>query len=447
MQQKIYNCIVDNKLIDKNDDVIVGFSGGADSVALLYSLKILGYNVKALHIEHGIRGDEALHDADFTKDFCLRYNIEYFIEHINVPEYAEKNGLSLETSARIERYRIFSEYSKKYSCPVAVAHNKNDQAETVLMHLLRGSGLNGLVGMKPKFNNIIRPMLDITRDEIEVFNAKNNLPFVIDSTNYSNEYTRNKIRNNVIPVLNEVFNTNCVENIAQCSKILNEYNQYFFNITEKYAKEHIFVADQKVELSICAVPRVIFIELIKKAIELLCGNIVDIERIHLENIFDLINKESGKEVHLPCSIKAKKVYNKIIFTNINENFEAKFDFKINDEIYWKNYIIKNNFVTSVKKQPFCEHLDFDKLPNNLVLRTRKSGDFIYPLGSNGKCTIKKYFIDKKIPSDIRNSIPLLASGNEIFAIIGYTVSQKAKITENTKKIIKIFMENNNESSK
>lgn len=440
MLEKVKNCITNNNLLKENDTVIVGFSGGADSVALLFALKSLGYNVLALHVEHGIRGEEALQDALFSKNFCKANDITFYIEHINVPEFAKDNGFSLETAARIERHRIFNEYSKKFNCPIALAHNKNDQAETVLMHLLRGSGLNGLTGMKYSSNNVIRPLLDVSRDEIEVFNAKNNLSYVTDSTNLSNEYTRNKVRNKVIPLLNEVLGVNCVDNITECASILDEYNNYILSTTKDYEKQYIVINKNNVTLKIADVPYIIFIELIKRSLEIINGNIVDIEKVHLENVYELTNKESGKEIHLPYGIKAKRIYDQIVFTNSADDFEIQYDFISEKEFLWQDSKINSCFTTLVIKDCLCEHLDFDKLPESLTLRTRKSGDFIYLLGSKGKCTLKKYFIDKKIPQNLRNSIPLLAKDNEIYAIIGYTVSEKAKITDSTKKILKIYME-------
>ena len=440
MLEKVKNCIVNNHLLNENSTVLVGFSGGADSVSLLFALKKLGYNVLALHVEHGIRGEEALQDALFAKKFCKENDIPFYIEHINAPEFAKNNGFSLETAARIERHRIFNEYSKKFSCPVALAHNKNDQAETVLMHLLRGCGLNGLTGMKYISKNVIRPLLDVSRDEIDVFNAKNNLSFVTDSTNLSNDYTRNKIRNKVIPLLNDILGINCVDNIAECSSILEEYNNYIAIVTKEYEDKYISTNKDVVALDIADIPHVIFIELIKRSLEIINGNIVDIEKVHLNNVFELTKKESGKEVHLPYGIKAKRIYNQIVFTNKTDDFSVEYDFIPEREFIWQDNKINSCFTSLIIKDCICEHLDFDKLPDNLTLRTRKSGDFIYPLGSKGKCTLKKYFIDKKIPLSLRNSVPLLAKDNEIYAIIGYTVTEKAKVTDSTKKILKIYME-------
>ncbi len=441
MLEKVKNCIVNNNLLNENDTVLVGFSGGADSVSLIFALKKLGYNVLALHVEHGIRGEEALQDELFAKNFCKEHNIPFYVEHINVPEFAKKNGFSLETAARIERHRIFNEYSKKFNCPIALAHNKNDQAETVLMHLLRGSGLNGLTGMKYISSNVIRPLLDVSRDEIEVFNAKNNLSFVTDSTNLSNDYTRNKIRNRIIPFLNEELGIDCVDNITECASILQEYNSYIALVTKDYEDKYVTKNKNDVTLEIADIPRVIFIELIKRCLEIINGNIVDIEKVHLNNVFELTKKESGKEVHLPYGIKVKRIYNQLVFTNKTDDFSVEYDFIPEKEFSWQQNKINSCFTSLIIKDCICEHLDFDKLPENLTLRTRKIGDFIYPLGSKGKCTLKKYFIDKKIPLSLRNSVPLLAKDNEIYAIIGYTVTEKAKITDSTKKILKIYMEN------
>ena len=440
MLEKVKNCILKHNLLSDNASVLVGFSGGADSVALLFILKTLGYNVIALHVEHGIRGEEALQDALFAKNFCKKHDIPFYVEHINVPDFADKNGFSLETAARIERHRIFNEYSKKFACPIAIAHNKNDQAETVLMHLLRGSGLNGLTGMKYASNNVIRPLLDVSRDEIELFNAKNNLSFVTDSTNLSNEYTRNKIRNNVIPALNEALGINCTDNIFDCASILQEYNDFILNVTKEYEQNHITISKNEVSLDITDVPYVIYIELIKRAIEIVNGNIVDIEKIHLNNVFELTKKESGKEIHLPYGIKAKRIYNKIVFTNKTNDYNVSYEFVPEKVFIWQDSKINSCFTSLIIKDCVCEHLDYEKIPSELTLRTRKSGDYIYPLGSKGKCTLKKYFIDKKVPLPLRNSIPLLAKDNEIFAIIGYTVSEKAKISDTTKKILKLYME-------
>lgn len=441
MLEKIKANIENNNLLSFDENVVVGFSGGADSSLLVYALNKLGYKVIAVHIHHGIRGDEADRDMLFAENFCKQYNITFFCEKRDIPAIAKESGESLETSARFERYKILNQYALNYNAKIAVAHNKNDQAETVLMHLLRGSSLNGLCGIQFKTNNIIRPLLNISRNEIECFNKEHFIDYVYDSTNFCQHYTRNKLRLDIIPRLSDAFSVDAVENISKCAETLSEYNEYINSFVDEYEKQYILKEENKIVLQKNNLPRMINIELIKRAIKLLNGNIVDIEKIHLESVYSLFEKESGKEVHLPFNVKAKKIYDDISFFTQNDTFHAQYNFQPNEIYQWQNNSITSCFVEKFKKEKNCEFLDFSKLPQNLVLRTREKGDYIYPLGSDGKCSLKKFFIDKKIPSDIRNELPLLALGSEIYAIIGYTVSDKVKITTESTEILKVFWKN------
>ena len=438
MLSKIKDNILKYNLIKNNENVVIGFSGGADSALLVYALKKLEYNVYALHIHHGIRGEEADRDANFAKNFCKKYDIDFFEEKINIPYLAKENNLSLETCARIERYKLLNEYADKFNAKIAVAHNKNDQAETVLMHLLRGSGLNGLCGMQFKSGNIIRPILNISRNDIEKFNEDNNIEYVTDSTNNINDYTRNKIRLDVIPFIDESLDTDSISALTKCAETLNEYNSFINEVISQYEKKHIISTGDEILLKTEALPLVIKIELIKKCINLLNGNLVDIEKVHLEDICSLTEKNSGKEIHLPYGIKVKKIYDSLHFSKNTKTFFAEYFFEPEKSYQWKNKTLCSAKVENFIKEKDVEFIDLNKLPSDLVLRTRQEGDYIYPLGSSGKCTLKKYFIDKKIPVNVRNELPLLAKDNEIFLIMGYTVSEKVKITSYSNEILKFF---------
>lgn len=439
MLNKIKANIEKYNLLSETDNVIVGFSGGADSALLVYSLKKLGYNVVAVHVHHGIRGEEADRDLLFSQKFCKEYNVTFFSEKCDIPSIAKDQGTSLETAARQKRYEILNSYALKFDAKIAVAHNKNDQAETVLMHLLRGSGLNGLCGIQFKNDNIIRPLLNISRDEIENFNKENSIKYIIDSTNESLEYTRNRIRLDIIPRLCETFSVDAVENIYKCAETLNEYNCFINETVDLYEKKYIYDENGKTFIKQNSLPKIINIELIKRAILRQKNSLVDIEKVHLEDVFLLFSKESGKEICLPHSITAKKIYDTICFFENFDSFNAEYIFEPTKNYKWKKYYISSTFSKEYIKEKNCEYLDFDTLPSNIVLRTRREGDYIYPLGASGKCSLKKYLIDKKIPADIRYELPLIALGSEIYAILGYTVSEKAKITADTKTILKIFL--------
>lgn len=436
------NTIRDNilryNLANDTEKVVIGFSGGADSALLVYALKSLNYNVCAVHVHHGIRGNEADRDANFAKDFCKKYDVDFFEEKVDIPVISKEKNISLETCAREERYRILNEYAEKFNGKIAVAHNKNDQAETVFMHLLRGSGLNGLCGMQFKNNKIIRPLLNISREDIELFNKENSIEFITDSTNNSSDYTRNKVRLDIFPFIDGSLNVDSISALTKCAETLNEYNQFINDTVSDYAKKYITQNENEFVLKTETLPRVIQIELIKECIKKLNGNIVDIEKIHLEDIFSLFEKESGKEIHLPGNVKVKKIYDSLFFTKNSENFSIEYSFKPDKTYQWNKNTISSSFVDFFKKEKNCEYVDFSSLPSDLTLRTRKEGDYIYPLGSKGKCTLKKYFINKKIPINTRNSLPLLAKDNEVFLIMGYTVSEKVKIKDSTTEILKIF---------
>ncbi|MBR2861744.1 MAG: tRNA lysidine(34) synthetase TilS [Clostridia bacterium] len=436
MLSLVKNCIEKHSLLTDGQTVVVGFSGGADSAFLLYALKELGYCPVAVHVEHGIRGSEAQRDALFAERFCSKLNIEFYVEHVNVPEMAKERKCSVETCARNARYEVLFSYAKRFNAPVAVAHNKNDQAETVLMHLFRGSGLQGLCGMEYSSKGVIRPILDLSRQEIEEFNRKNGIEYVTDSTNLVPDYSRNKLRLEIVPQILD-FNENALSSITSCASILQEYNRFIKEQTEKLFCKLATVEDGECTLEIYDSENIIFTELVKKAIEAVKGDLVDVEKVHIDSVSALKDKQSGKELHLPHSIRVKRVYNTLIFTKETDVFSAQYEFLPEKEYSWDGKKVYSFFETEMSKEENSEVLDFSTLPEGLTLRTRKSGDFIYPLGTKGKCTLKKYFIDKKIPVSVRNKIPLLAKDNEIYAVLGYTVSEKVKISDKTTSFLKI----------
>ena len=439
-EEKISDCIKTQQLIEGND-VIVGLSGGADSVCLAYTLKKLGFRVLAVHVQHGIRGEESLRDAAFAKKFCEENGIEFFIENIDVPRKAEEEKLSLETCARNERYRIFNEYSLRFSAPVAVAHNKNDQAETVLMHLIRGSGLNGLCGMKYKNKKIIRPLLDVSRGEIEAYLKENSVKFIFDSTNSDTDYTRNKVRREVLPVL-ESMNSGALNNIAACASLLSSYRDYFdFVCGNTFDSLLITKTGTSVKLKIDeSVPPIMQSAVIAQAFSCLTGSKVDLERVHINAVSELIKKQSGKTVCLPFGVSVRREFDFLVFF-IAENSEFyEILFVPEKRLPCGKFTVVSGFLKEREKIPGTEYIDFDKLPKNAVLRCRKSGDRISPLGLNGSMSLKKFFINKKIPKQERDTLPLLAKNSEVFAVFGVAVSDKVKICDDTKNILKLYKE-------
>lgn len=439
-EEKISDCIKKQRLIE-GKDVVAGLSGGADSVCLAYTLKKLGFTVHAVHVQHGIRGEESLRDAAFAENFCKENGIDFFIENIDVPKTAKEKKLSLETCARNERYRIFDEYSARFSAPVAVAHNKNDQAETVLMHLIRGSGLNGLCGMKYKNGKIIRPLLDVSREEIEEYLKENSVKFIFDSTNADTDFTRNKVRREVLPIL-ESMNSGALNNIAACAALLSSYRDYFDFICLKLY-DSLLISEKSgcVKLKIDeTVPPVMYGMIIARAFSYLTGSRVDLERVHINGVSELIKKQSGKTVCLPYGVLVRREFDSLVFFIEKSGEFYEIPFVPEMRLPCGEFTAVSCFTETMEKSPDAEFIDFDKLPPNTVLRCRKSGDRISPLGLNGSMPLKKFFINKKIPKQERDTLPLLAAGNEVLAVFGIAVSDKVKICDDTKKILKLYKE-------
>jgi tRNA(Ile)-lysidine synthase len=232
--KKVIHTIKSRKLLEKGEKITVALSGGADSVALLRALIELGYNVNCVHINHLIRGSEAERDENFCRDLCNKLGIELRIERINIPEISSKLKKGLEETARNERYRVFSGIENK----VATAHNMDDNAETILLHLIRGSSLKGLCGIPYQRGQIIRPLLDCKKSEILEFLGRKNQEFVTDSTNFSTDYTRNKIRLELIPLIKEL-NPKITYSLCKLAENARKNEEYLENITKNTDKNNL----------------------------------------------------------------------------------------------------------------------------------------------------------------------------------------------------------------
>ncbi|MDO4188815.1 MAG: tRNA lysidine(34) synthetase TilS [Lachnospiraceae bacterium] len=334
--QKTEKYIEKYDMIGHGDCVVVGLSGGADSVCLFLILnklqKKLGFELHALHVNHGIRGLSSKRDEDFSKALCEKNNVPYTAYYANVPQVAKDTGLTLEEAGRNVRYALFNKYAKELYCEekkeikIAVAHHKNDQAETVLFNMVRGSGLKGIGGMSPvskrtiggeeadnNFNvNVIRPLLCLTRKEIEEFLAEEEEGFCIDETNEDNDYSRNQIRNNVIPNLNEI-QPRTVEHISLMAEEARELVEYMDGEVLKLFKTAVVenreenILSYRIDTkSVKDESKIIVRQLIIYVLRQLIDNYKDITRTHIEDIYGLFDKGRGKYVTLPYNLIALK---------------------------------------------------------------------------------------------------------------------------------------------
>lgn len=308
---RIFETIQQYRMIEEGMHVIAGISGGADSVCLLHVLceyrSVVPFSLTAVHVEHGLRGEESLADAEFTEALCLRLGVPCVVEHVTVEQYAKEEGISVEEAGRRERYRIFHEMQKKYTAQrIAVAHNQNDQAETVLWNLARGSGLKGLCGMSPIRGDIIRPLLFTDRRRIEEILTDAGLTWRTDRTNLMEDYTRNRIRLSLLPQMEQTLNSRAAEHIAEASARLRQVQEYLERMTDLASGDCVCREEGTVCIRLPAWRRqdpLIRRELLKRAVGR-SGSLRDFGSVHMEALEDLCGKGCGKELCLPGRIRA-----------------------------------------------------------------------------------------------------------------------------------------------
>lgn len=414
-------------LFKKSDVVTVALSGGADSVALLYALNqlkdTLGITLKAVHLNHQIRGDEALRDEKFAKDFCKSINVPLICESINVPQFAKSNNLSLETAARKVRYDLFERVNEGV---IATAHTASDNLETVLLNLARGTALDGLCGIPVKRDYIVRPIISATREDVEHYCKDNNLNFVTDSTNLTDDYTRNKIRHKIVPVLKEI-NPKAEISALKTSKCLTEVSDFLKQETERYiadfSKGNSLSVENFKKISPALAKSVIthFVKAIDSEISL--------ENCHIDSIYNIC-LQNGK-TNIPKD-KYCIVIKGILKVTSKEDSEKSsvFDVKITEKHEKINNLFLNN------------SLDCDKIIGNLVVRSRKTGDSIR-LANRG-CTkpLTKLYNEYEIPVNMRDTLPVIADDKGVVWIHGIGVAERCCVKGNTKQIYLIEVKEN-----
>lgn len=446
-KKNILKTINKYNLIEENDKIVVGVSGGADSICLLHFLNKMKSELKieifAVHINHCMRGEEAEEDTRFVQKFCQNLNINLDIFYYNIEEEAKKLNMSFEEAGRYFRYKSFNETLKKYKAnKIAVAHNKNDNVETFFMRLFRGSGIKGLAGIPFKRDEIIRPLLNCTRDLIEEYCEKNNIIFRNDSTNFKDIYTRNKIRLNLIPNIQKEFNSNLIETISNTINTFNEENIFLENLAKKYFLECLTEKRENfISLNIELLKKydiAIKKRILRLAISNFNNELYNISSEHINFILSILEKQSGKMLNMPKNINIKIIYNNLCLF-LEEKSQDFCYYLPEDEIIFikeiKKYVVltkkkNNNFFYS---KVYTISFRYDKIKDKLIIRTRKPGDVILLNGMHKK--IKNLFIDLKIPSLNRNKIPILCENEKIIAIPEFFVSDNYKILNNEKDII------------
>ncbi|WP_304018059.1 tRNA lysidine(34) synthetase TilS [Fenollaria timonensis] len=444
--EKFKNFIEENNLIEKGDSIVSAVSGGSDSVFMLEMLLAIKsdyeLNIIVCHVNHGLRGAEAQRDEDFVKKLAEKNGLIYEVEHIDMAGYAKEHSLTCEEAGRKLRYLFFEEIKEKYKADkVAIAHNKNDVAETIFLNIFRGTGLDGLESIPLRRDFYIRPILCFEKSEILDFLKENNIHYVDDSTNFTNDYKRNVIRNEIIPFIKKNFNENIVSSMSRLASIAKENNLYLEDIiNDKYiniVKSNTIDRESFNELNHYEKTLVL-----RKFLRENLNYLNNISKDNIEDMINLISLDSGKKYDIDGKHYLVNDFDKTIFKKLDINElseEISLDFKL-DKVY-NIYGSKFKFVLSDKILS-KKYLDYDLLTGKLSLRNRRSGDRFNPFGMKGSKKIKDYFVDKKVSSDDRSKVLFLMNDDEIACVVGYDIADKYRASSKTKNYLNVIMEGN-----
>ena len=423
MREKVRNTLRQFQMVPKGARLVVGLSGGADSVALLHVLHSLQAefawdSLVAVHIHHGLRGEAADEDARFAADFCADLGIPCIVKHCDVRREAKARGLGEEETGRLLRYAAFRQAAGEKGF-IAVAHHQKDQAETVLMRLCRGTGLKGLAGMAPVRENICRPLLFCTREEIEAYCRENGLNWREDATNQEETYTRNKLRLRVLPILTEI-NPQAVAHIAKTASLLAEEEEFLEQQTAFFWKEvQLPSLPEEVSLSVeklCALHPAMRRRILRQAVGQFQKK--DISARQLAALEDLLRKESGKQLTFPEGVCAETRYGALVLSRKAAEEPRGFCYALPlekevliPEIGIAVFVSLDEKNVEISAETCTNVFDYDKIEHTLFCRTRRQGDAI-PL-RKGRKKIKELFIDEKIPRAERERYPLFAAGDTV----------------------------------
>lgn len=464
MFKKVESTACQFNMFSEGDKVVVGVSGGPDSTTLLHLLCRLRekHNLKlwVAHLNHRIREKEAEEDKKWVKLFTQKLEVPLIIDVIDVPVLAkEKKGASLESVARQVRYNFLEHLANKVGADrIAVGHTASDQAETVLMRLIRGSGVDGLAGIPPVRGRVIRPLIRIFRWEIEDYCRRHNLIPRRDSSNKDLNFFRNRVRLELIPYLGNYYNPRVVETIYRTADLLQADKDFLDKLTQearrkvvrkKKGREIVVNARAFLELPLSLQRRVI-----RHLLEELKGGLGGIKYSHIEQVLHLREGEGTKLTCLPGEVKVWRQYDEFIFSR---GGEGSFDFFSYLNIPGITRIPQLNMVLEAKvlsRPPACfpqdsyqAFFDLNKIPGQLYVRPRREGDKFVPLGMSEEKKIKDFFIDSKVPRFERDKVPILFSKQRIIWVVGYRIDERFKLDERSEKILYLKVASNGSRSR
>lgn len=513
LSERVFRYCREYEMLPENADLLCGVSGGADSVALLFLLKeVIGrcpqknLTLRAVHVEHGIRGEESLKDAAFTECLCKSLRIPLQIFSVDAVAFAKEKGLGLEEAARILRYKAFQTAAKEHRSRIVLAHHMDDNAETVLFQMARGSSIHGLCGIRPVRTDeagyvYLRPLLCLQKRELEFYLREIGQDWQTDATNADTLYSRNRIRHMVLPELEEV-NSQAIRHICRTAEQLSEIEDFLhLQMLQEYRKR-VKKEKNRWELNLSGFDschKALRKELLLELLGNVCGRRKDLGTVHIKQMEELCLGQSGKTVCFPYNVTAIREFDRLFLyrgkeVDINSGFKQDISLQAED-IGIKESVIKESVIEEsvieesiieesvtkgsgteesgiketekiqripvpggciflqffhfdgdigkIPKNTYTKWLDYDKIKNGFCFRTRKSGDYLIIDSSGHRKKLKTYLIDEKIPVSEREKILLMAEGQEILWVIGGRLSERVKITAETARVLAVTYEEDN----
>ncbi|HAS28475.1 MAG TPA: tRNA lysidine(34) synthetase TilS [Dehalococcoidia bacterium] len=462
IEQRVSGFILENRLLSRGDCVLIAVSGGADSVCLLYIMlqlkEKLDISLHVAHLDHQLRGEESESDAVYVSQLARTFDIPVTLSRADVNSYRKQHRLSLEEAAREVRYNFLAQTAAAVGAKtIAIGHTLDDQVETIMLHIIRGSGIAGLVGLKAKSKrllnghqvNIIRPLLEIRRAETLQYCLENNLAARDDSTNLLLAPLRNRIRHRLLPELQK-YNSGFVESLLRTSAIAADEISFLDAELEKVWESVVKEQNDSVILDkdkFDALPSALQRHLLRAAIKNLLGTLKDIEERHIEEIMGVLAKQAGKYINLPYGLIFAVEYGKYLLGSDTKalcpypEIIGEFEIKIPGVTAIFGWSVETSFSEQVMADQndnhFIAYLDADKCGTNLTLRSRIEGEHFQPLGFGTPKRLNRFMIDLKIPQAWRERVPLVCCDGQVVWVVGYRIDERCKVTADTISVLKL----------
>lgn len=456
MKEKVLNYIKKHHMLEQGDGVLLAVSGGPDSICLLHILYSLRHSfdlrLMVAHINHQLRPEHAESDEKYVRDLCAEWDLPFFSHAEDVDLLSKTKGISIEEAGREVRYHYFFKIKEEQQLQkIALGQHGDDNAETILMRLLRGTGPKGLAGIPPhRKDGVIRPLLSSSREEIESYCKEHQLFPQIDESNLQAVYFRNKIRLGILPYL-EQYSRNFKDNLKNLGELMREEQDYINYEMEKLWTSNTSKTSEGIVFCLDWIENLFPFqqkEMLRRSIEWVKGTLKEIEYVHIQLILEkMADKDNTTwELQLPQGIRVKRQYEKIVVTQGEKEHIQSFSYPLRvGEEHWipeislqcKLDLVTREGIGIIKASPEKAYFDYEKMKGQMFIRNRLPGDTFRPSGTRGTKKLKDFFMDQKVPKEKRDSVPLIVGQDGIIWVVGYRVDERYMVDQNSETILTI----------